>query len=234
MAALIKFENITKEYLSGEVSYKALKGISFEINAGEFLTIMGPSGSGKSTTMHILGGMDSASTGKYYLKGEDVSKLDDDELADFRNKEVGFVFQAFNLLPRTSVLDNVILPLAYGKVPRALREEKAVKALTQVGLEDKLQNKPNQISGGQMQRVAIARALVTEPSIILADEPTGNLDSKTSEEIMSIFQKLNEQGKTIILITHEPDIARYSKRIITLKDGEITSDKPNADRKVLL
>jgi len=234
MAALIKFENITKEYLSGEVSYKALKGISFEINAGEFLTIMGPSGSGKSTTMHILGGMDSASTGKYYLKGEDVSKLDDDELADLRNKEVWFVFQAFNLLPRTSVLDNVILPLAYGKVPRALREEKAVKALTQVGLEDKLQNKPNQISGGQMQRVAIARALVTEPSIILADEPTGNLDSKTSEEIMSIFQKLNEQGKTIILITHEPDIARYSKRIITLKDGEITSDKPNADRKVLL
>jgi putative ABC transport system ATP-binding protein len=232
MSVLLKLENITKTYRTGDSDYQALKGISFEVEKGEMVAIIGPSGSGKSTTMHILGALDKPTTGKYILNGKDVEKLGDDELASLRGDEIGFVFQAFNLLPRVSVLDNVTLPLVYQGVKPAVRIERALKALEQVGLADKLHNKSNQISGGQIQRVAIARALVTNPSIILADEPTGNLDTKTSVEVMAIFQKMNDEGKTVLLITHEPDIAAFASRTITLKDGQILSDEKNLNRKI--
>ncbi len=228
MKDLIVVDNITKTYKMGTVEYQALKGISFKVDSGEMMAIIGPSGSGKSTTMHILGALDTPTTGKYFLNEKDVSKMKDDELATIRNKEIGFVFQSFNLLPRTSVLDNVVLPLVYTNTSKDERESRAIEALKLVGLEDKIKNKSNQLSGGQIQRVAIARAIVNNPSMILADEPTGNLDTKTSAEIMKTFQKMNKEGKTIIIITHEMEIAKYCSRVITLKDGEVVSDVNNS------
>ncbi|MBA3723589.1 MAG: ABC transporter ATP-binding protein [Candidatus Levybacteria bacterium] len=222
---LISLKNITKTYTIGEDVYQALKGINFDINEGEFVAIMGPSGSGKSTTMHIVGALDTPTSGQYYLKGKDISAYNEDELSDIRNREIGFVFQAFNLLPRTSVLKNVERPMMYAGIAAQEREARAMECLRLVKIDSKAQNLSNQISGGQIQRVAIARALVMNPAIILADEPTGNLDSKTSHEIMEFFQELNRQGHTIVLITHEDDIAAFAKRVIKLRDGEIVSDK---------
>ena len=201
----------------------ALSDISFEIKKGEFVAIMGPSGSGKSTLMHILGALDSPTSGTYVLDGENIGKLKDDELADIRNRKIGFVFQSFNLLPRTSAINNVALPMIYSGVPRLKRLAKAQKLLEKVGLGDRLNHAPNQLSGGQQQRVAIARALILDPSIILADEPTGNIASAQAEEIMQIFKSLNSQGHTIIMITHEPDIAGHAGRIIHIKDGKIVN-----------
>ncbi len=217
----VKFSKINKIYKSEEVSFQALKDISLEVKKGEFLAIIGASGSGKSTMMNIIGLLDHPTSGKYELDGEDSSHLKENKLAKIRNKKIGFVFQSFNLLSRTSAIDNVALPLIYANVPSSERKIRAKKALEQVGLGDKLNSRPNQLSGGQQQRVAIARALVNNPEIILADEPTGNLDSKSGVEIMKIFSNLNSEGKTIIMITHEVDIAKNAKRIIRLKDGEI-------------
>ena len=205
----------------------ALKSISIDIDKGEYVAFMGPSGSGKSTLMNIIGCLDTPTTGTYVLNENDVSDLTENELAEIRNKEIGFVFQTFNLLPRASALENVALPLIYAGYSSSEREEKALKALAGVGLEDRAHHKPNELSGGQRQRVAIARALVNDPSIILADEPTGNLDSKTSYDIMDLFQELHDKGNTIIMVTHEEDIAEYSHRIIRLRDGLIESDKLN-------
>ena len=221
--SLIKLVNIKKVYNNGQTNeFVALKGINLEVNKGEFIAIMGPSGSGKTTLMNILGALDTASSGNYLIKGKDISKLNQDELADFRNKDVGFVFQQFNLLPRISLKDNVLLPTIYGSIEN--KETKLKEVLSRVGLLEKMNNKPNQLSGGQIQRAAIARALMMEPSIIMADEPTGNLDTNTSKEIMKIFQEINELGNTIILVTHEDDIAAYAKRKIKLKDGLIVED----------
>ncbi len=225
---MIEIKNVSKIYKSGNVETKALKGASFIVDEGEFLAIVGPSGSGKSTLMHILGCLDTPTDGQYFLDGQDVSKLSDDELADIRKDKIGFIFQSFNLLPRATVLRNVTLPLIYSGIARQEREEKAKEALKLVGIsEEHWSHLSNQLSGGQMQRVAIARALVDNPSIILADEPTGNLDSKTGEIILETFWNLNRQGRTIILITHEKYIAEHTKRIISLKDGEIVEDKSN-------
>ena len=222
---LIHLENVTKRYNLGDGEfYQALNGITLKIFEGEFVAIMGPSGSGKSTTMHIIGALDTPTSGKYLFKGKDISSYTEDQLADIRNKEIGFVFQSFNLLPRTSVIKNVERPMIYGGVAPAERQKRAMEALGLVGIAEKAQNLSNQVSGGQIQRVAIARALVMNPSIILADEPTGNLDSKTSHEIMEFITELNKKGRTIILITHEDDIAKFAKRVIRLKDGEIISD----------
>lgn len=220
-------ENLTKIYQMGEVEVQALSGASLQVQRGEFLAIMGPSGSGKSTLMNILGCLDQPTSGQYCLEGIDVAQLDDNKLAQIRGKRIGFVFQNFNLLPRTSALSNVELPLIYMGVSRRERHRQAATALEMVGLGDRLHHKPNELSGGQQQRVAIARALVTKPAIILADEPTGNLDSKSSEEIMVIFQNLNEtQGITVILVTHEPHLAAHTRRIVRLADGRIVEDKP--------
>lgn len=219
--SIITVENVSKIYHTGEVETKALDGISFEIKKGEFVAVMGPSGSGKSTLMHILGALDKPTFGTYVLDGENVENLNDDELSDIRNRKIGFVFQAFNLLPRTSALKNVILPMSYAGTPKEKRLEIAKKYLEMVGLSDRLENTPAQLSGGQQQRVAIARSLVLNPAIILADEPTGNIASNQATEIMDIFTKLNKEGKTIVMITHEPDIAEYAHRIITIKDGKI-------------
>ncbi len=218
---VVKLSKINKIYISGEISFQALKNINLEVKKGEFVAIIGASGSGKSTMMNLIGLLDHPTSGKYELDGEDSSHLKENKLAGIRNKKIGFVFQSFNLLSRTSALDNVALPLIYAGLSPADRKEKAKKALEQVGLWDKLNSHPNQLSGGQQQRVAIARALVTDPEIILADEPTGNLDSKSGVEIMRIFHKLNAEGKTIIMITHEADIAKNAKRVIRLKDGQI-------------
>lgn len=222
---LIFLDNITKKYPLGDGNfYQALNGITLKINAGEFVAIMGPSGSGKSTTMHIIGALDTPTSGKYMLNDKNISSYTDDQLAEIRNKEIGFVFQSFNLLPRTTVLKNVERPMMYAGINTAERTKRAMNALTLVKIAEKANNLSNQISGGQIQRVAIARAIVMSPSIILADEPTGNLDSKTSHEIMEFLKSLNEKGHTIILITHEDDIAKFAKRTIRLKDGIIVSD----------
>jgi putative ABC transport system ATP-binding protein len=222
---VIKTENLTKVYEMGAEQVHALSGIDVEIRKGEYVAIMGPSGSGKSTLMNLIGCLDSPSEGKYWLAGRLVSELDDDELAYIRNKEIGFVFQTFNLLPRATALHNVELPLIYNGTPADERIEKAKKALERVDLMDRMTHKPNELSGGQRQRVAIARALVNEPSIVLADEPTGNLDSKTGEEIMALFENLYRQGNTIILVTHEHDIAQHAHRVIFIRDGKIASDE---------
>jgi len=223
---MIECKNITKIYKGASVETKALKSVSFSIKDGEFVAIMGPSGSGKSTLMHILGCLDTPTSGQYFFRGKDVSKLSDDELADIRKKKIGFVFQSFNLLPRATVVRNVILPLILNNVQREEREEIAKKCLKSVGLDEAhFDHLSNQLSGGQMQRVAIARALTNNPALIFADEPTGNLDSKTGEIVLETFQNLNQQGRTIILITHEKYIAEHAKRIISIKDGEIIEDK---------
>lgn len=223
---LIKLENVTKRYpLADGEYYQALNGISLTINQGEFVAIMGPSGSGKSTLMHILGALDTPTSGKYLLKGKNISSYTNDQLAEIRNKQIGFVFQSFNLLSRTTVLKNVERPMIYGGVPKEEREKRAMEALELVQIANKANNLSNKISGGQIQRVAIARAIVMNPEIILADEPTGNLDTKTSYEIMEYFKRLNKEGKTIIIITHEEDISKYARRIIRLVDGVIKGDK---------
>jgi len=225
MSKLIQIEHLKKTYYVGKVKVEALRGVSFEINTGEFVSIMGPSGSGKSTLMHIMGCLDYPTEGKYFLSGQDVSKLNDNQSALFRNQKIGFVFQQFNLLPKATILRNVELPLTYNDTHPKNKKRLAVQALEEVGLGDRLKHRPNEISGGQKQRVAIARALVNHPSIILADEPTGNLDSKTGQDIMKMIDKLHDKGNTIILVTHEPEIARYAKRVIHLKDGLIDRDE---------
>jgi putative ABC transport system ATP-binding protein len=221
----IKTEGLAKVYTMGTEEVHALRGVDLEIRRGEYVAIMGPSGSGKSTLMNLIGCLDSPSSGKYWLAGRLVSELDDDELAYIRNKEIGFVFQTFNLLPRASALHNVELPLIYNGTPSEERLARAKKSLQIVDLADRMYHKPNELSGGQRQRVAIARALVNTPSIVLADEPTGNLDSKTGEEIMGVFEQLHKQGNTIILVTHEPDVAEHAYRVIHIRDGKVESDK---------
>jgi putative ABC transport system ATP-binding protein len=234
MAPVIATQDLVKTYHLGEVQVRALRGVTVALDPGEFVAVTGPSGSGKSTFMHILGCLDRPTSGTYLLEGRDVSRLSKDDLAAIRNRKIGFVFQGFNLLPRTSAIDNVELPMLYnGAVKSAERHKRAREALNAVGLGDRMLHYPNQLSGGQQQRVAIARALVTQPSIILADEPTGNLDSRTSVEVMGIFQMLNiEHRMTVILITHEHDIAEYATRIISFRDGRIVQDRPNATRRM--
>lgn len=221
---VIDIQNISKDYLMGEEVVHALRGVSLRIHRNEYLAIMGPSGSGKSTLMNMLGCLDTPTSGRYNFNGRNVAEMTDDELAEIRNREIGFVFQTFNLLPRSTSLRNVELPLIYAGVDPATREEMAANALREVGLGDRMQHKPNELSGGQRQRVAIARALVNNPSIILADEPTGNLDSKTGEEIIVLLEVLYQRGNTIILVTHEPDIAAHARRAVHLRDGLIESD----------
>ena len=234
--AVISVRDLVKTYHVGEVAVHALRGVSLEIDAGEFVTVVGPSGSGKSTLMNILGCLDPPTSGAYFLDGADVSHLNDDQLSEVRNHKIGFVFQSFNLLPRTSALENVELPLLYnsgGGLSASARRERAMDALRTVGLEDRAEHHPNQLSGGQQQRVAIARALMNRPSILLADEPTGNLDTRTSIEVMDIFQSLRVERKiTIVLITHEPVVAEYGSRIVAFKDGRIVSDRPNDCQRV--
>jgi putative ABC transport system ATP-binding protein len=224
---VIVTHNIWKTYEMGDQQVHALRGVDIRIRHNEYVAIMGPSGSGKSTLMNLIGCLDSPSQGKYWLNGHDVSELNDDELARIRNKEIGFVFQTFNLLARATSLHNVELPLIYNGTPAAERIERAKEVLTQVNLAERMMHKPNELSGGQRQRVAIARALVNHPSIILADEPTGNLDSKTSVEIMALFDDLHAKGNTIVLVTHEPDIAEFAHRIISIRDGSVASDGPS-------
>src|ERR1041384_7193477 len=230
---VIDIENITKDYVMGEEIVHALRGVSLQIHSNEYLAIMGPSGSGKSTLMNMLGCLDTPSSGRYEFNGRDVSSMTDDELASIRNREIGFVFQTFNLLPRADSLHNVELPLVYAGVDPATRRERAAYVLREVGLGDRLYHKPNELSGGQRQRVAVARALVNDPSIILADEPTGNLDSKTSAEIMNLFGTLHKRGNTIVLVTHEADIAGHAHRVIRLLDGKVERDEklPSSERK---
>lgn len=223
---MISIKNIVKTYTTGDETLVALDNVSLEIMAGEFTAIMGPSGSGKSTLMNILGLLDRFDSGTYILNGQNVSDLDDKESAKIRNKEIGFIFQSFNLMPRMSVLENVELPLVYAGVKSKERKERALKALERVGLSDRVKHKPNEISGGQKQRVAIARAIVNNPSVLMADEPTGNLDSKTTVDIMRIFQELNAEGTTILIITHESEVSLYTKRILTFNDGALVDDQP--------
>ena len=227
---IIQLTGLAKEYQMGEETVRALRGVDLEIARNEYVAIMGPSGSGKSTLMNLIGCLDTPTGGEYILNGQAVAGLTDDQLARIRNREIGFVFQTFNLLPRSTALDNVALPLVYAGVGKHDRRERAMEALAAVELADRMHHKPNELSGGQRQRVAIARALVTKPSIILADEPTGNLDSRTSEEIMGLFQRLHDEGQTIVMVTHEPDIAAHSERIITLRDGIIESDQEHVPR----
>ena len=225
--ALIETRDLWKTYVMGEEEIHALRGVSIQIERGEYVAIMGPSGSGKSTLMNLIGCLDTPTKGSYLLNGKEVASMNDDELARIRNEEIGFVFQTFNLLPRASALANVELPLVYGGVPARLRRERARSALDRVGLADRMGHRPNELSGGQRQRVAIARALVNNPAILLADEPTGNLDSSTSEEIMRVFERLHAQGQTVIMVTHEADIAAHAHRIVLLRDGRIASDTPS-------
>lgn len=222
---ILRLEHLIKKYNQNELSVTALNDINLSVKEGEFLSIMGTSGSGKSTMLNILGCLDSPTSGSYYLDGEDVAKFKDEKLAEIRNKKIGFVFQSFNLLPKLSSLENVELPMVYAGVPKKIRHEKAMIALGKVGLEKRVKHKPNELSGGQRQRVAIARALVNEPTILMADEPTGNLDSRSTVEIMEIFQGLNDDGTTIVMVTHEPDVAQYTKRIALFKDGCIIKDE---------
>ncbi len=229
---MITISHLSKVYKTDVLETTALDDISFEIKKGEFVAIMGPSGSGKSTLMHILGALDRPTSGSYVLDGEEVGTLSEDDLADIRNRKIGFVFQAFNLLPRTTAMKNVMLPMAYAGVPREEREEKAKKYLTMVGLENRMLHTSNQLSGGQQQRVAIARSLVMNPSILLADEPTGNIATAQADEIMSIFQQLHKEGHTIVMITHEPDIAQHATRILVIRDGKILSDELNKHQKI--
>ena len=232
MNTVIKLEDVRKTYHTGEVEVHAVRGVTLEIGAGEFVALMGASGSGKSTMMNTLGCLDRPTAGKYFLDGIDVSKLDRDELADIRNQKIGFVFQGFNLLSRTSALENVELPMLYQRqrVSGASQRERALKALEVVGLSDRAGHTSSQLSGGQQQRVAIARALSNQPALLLADEPTGNLDSRTSIEIMGVFQKLNEQGMTIVMVTHELDIAQFTRRMVVMRDGKVVGDTPVANR----
>ncbi len=222
---ILRLEHLIKKYNQNELSVTALNDINLSVKEGEFLSIMGTSGSGKSTMLNILGCLDSPTSGSYYLDGEDVAKFKDEKLAEIRNKKIGFVFQSFNLLPKLSSLENVELPMVYAGVPKKVRHEKAIIALEKVGLGKRVKHKPNELSGGQRQRVAIARALVNQPAILMADEPTGNLDSRSTVEIMEIFQGLNDDGTTIVMVTHEPDVAQYTKRIALFKDGCIIKDE---------
>jgi len=229
MSHIISLQNLVKDYYIGSIVVRALRSVSISIAKNEYVAIMGPSGSGKSTLMNVIGCLDSATAGNYVLNGTDVSKMDDNQLAEIRNKEIGFVFQTFNLLPRYTALENVMLPMVYAGIAKQERIDRAVQALENVGLSDRMDHKPNELSGGQRQRVAVARALVNNPSIILADEPTGNLDSKTSVDIMRLFNEIHEQGNTIILVTHEESIARHAHRIIRLFDGEVERDEKNKE-----
>jgi putative ABC transport system ATP-binding protein len=224
---IIRIRDLTRQYDMGGETIHALRGVSLEIRRNEYVAIMGPSGSGKSTMMNMLGCLDTPSGGEYWLNGQEVSRLSDDALARVRNKEIGFVFQTFNLLPRASALHNVELPLVYSGTSAKDRRDRAVRALTRVGLANRMDHRPNELSGGQRQRVAIARALVNEPSILLADEPTGNLDSTTSEEIMRVFAELHDQGQTVVMVTHEADIAAHAERVVVLRDGRVESDRLN-------
>jgi putative ABC transport system ATP-binding protein len=234
MANIIRIESLTKFYKIGNELVKALNGVNLTIDKNEYVALMGPSGSGKSTIMNIIGCLDTPTSGSYYLNGPDVSGLSDNELALIRNKEIGFVFQTFNLLPRYTALENVGLPLIYAGISKEVRNARATEVLTQVGLADRMKHKPNELSGGQRQRVAVARALVNKPSIILADEPTGNLDTKTSYEIMALFQDIHDKGNTIILVTHEEDIARHAHRIVRMRDGVVESDEPNNPKRMVV
>ena len=224
---VIEVKNLEKTYYVGDMEVNALRGVSFNVLKSQFSAIMGPSGSGKSTLMHIIGCLDSPTKGEYHLNGENVANMQDDQLAKIRNKEIGFVFQKFHLLPRNTALENVMLPLKYASVGKTERSKKAMEALTQVGLADRVDHRPSELSGGQQQRVAIARALVNSPAILFADEPTGNLDSKTGEEVMSLLHELNDKGQTIVLITHEKEIADQTERTIFIRDGKIESDAIN-------
>jgi len=234
MPHVISVKNLVKTYVVGEVEVRALRGVNLDVERGEFLAVTGPSGSGKSTFMHIVGCLDRPTSGQYFLDGDDVSRMSKDQLAAVRNRKIGFVFQGFNLLSRTSALDNVELPLLYqGGLKGAERHKRAIEVLNSVGLGNRSDHHPNQLSGGQQQRVAIARALINQPSILLADEPTGNLDTRTSVEVMDIFQTLNrERGITVLLITHERDIAEYGTRIVTFRDGQVVADKPVTERRL--
>lgn len=233
MSSIIQISGLKRDFALGNQIVKVLKGIDLNVNKNEYVALMGPSGSGKSTLMNLIGCLDTPTAGKYVLNNKDVSQLTDDELAEIRNQEIGFVFQTFNLLPRSTALDNVSLPLVYAGLDKTSRDNRATEVLTQVGLSDRMDHRPNQLSGGQRQRVAVARALVNKPSIILADEPTGNLDSKTSVEIMKLFDEIHQNGNTIILVTHEEEIAEHAERIIRLTDGMITSDEKTERMKVL-
>jgi putative ABC transport system ATP-binding protein len=228
---VIRTVGLQKHYQLGAELVRALQGVDLVINRNEYVAIMGPSGSGKSTLMNLIGCLDTPTSGEYVLNGQPVSGLDDDQLARIRNREIGFVFQTFNLLPRSTALENVELPLVYAGVPRGERRERAARSLQDVELGDRLHHRPNELSGGQRQRVAVARALVTRPSILLADEPTGNLDSRTSEEIMTLFGRLHAEGQTVIMVTHEPDIAAHAERVVVLRDGAISEDRRQAARR---